>query len=128
MDSKLSERLASCTEFILASDAAVRGQFGHIARYDEIPLQDPPAKIRTGAVYKTILEEDQALQKYLDENLSTGNVRLTRSATSPPILFVCKKDGSLRLVVDYRGLNRLTIRNKYPLPLISKLLDKTRVV
>ena len=44
------------------------------------------------------------------------------------MLFVPKKDGSLRLCVDYRALNRLTIRNKYPLPLISELLDKTRGV
>ena len=43
-----------------------------------------------------------------------------------PILFVCQKDGSLRLCVDFRALNHLTIPNKYPLPLISELLDKTR--
>ena len=92
----------------------------------EIPLQDQQAKIQIGAVYKTTWEEDEALQKYLDKNLSTGKVRRSRSTTGAPILFVRKKDGSQRLVIDYRALNRLTIPNKYPLPLISELLDKTR--
>ena len=92
----------------------------------EIPLQDPRAKIPTGAAYKTTWNKDEALQKYLDENLAIGKVRRSRSPTGAPILFVHKKDGSLRLVVDYRALNRLTIPNKYPLPLISELLDKTR--
>jgi len=92
----------------------------------EIPLQDPKAKIPTGAIYKTTWEEDEALQTYLRENLPTGKVRRSRSAAGAPILFVKKKDGSLRLCVDYRALNRLTIPNKYPLPLISNLLDKTR--
>jgi len=56
-------------------------------------------------------------------------VDLFRSSTSPagaPILFVKKKDQSLRLCVDYRGLNKITIKNKYPLPLINELLDRFR--
>jgi hypothetical protein len=92
----------------------------------EIPLQDPKAKIPTGAIYKTTWEEDEALQRYLDENLPTAKIRRSRSATGAPILFVRKKDGSLRLCVDYRALNRLTVPNKYPLPLIAEMLDKTR--
>jgi len=92
----------------------------------EIPLRDPKAKIPTGAIYKTTREEDEALQTYLRENLPTGKVRRSRCAAGAPILFVKKKDGSLWLCVDYRALNRLTIPNKYPLPLISELLDKTR--
>ena len=78
----------------------------------EIHLQDPYAKIPTGAVYKTTWEEDEALQKYLDENLPAGKVRRSRSATGAPILFVGKKDESLSLVVDYKALNCLTIPNK----------------
>ena len=77
-------------------------------------------------MYKTTWEEDEALQKYFDENLPTGKVRRSPSTTGVPILFVRNKDGSLRLVVDYRALNRLTIPNMYPLPLIGQLLDKTR--
>ena len=55
-----------------------------------------------------------------------GKVRYSHSSTAAPILFVHNKDRSLRLCVDYRALNPLTIPNKYPLPLISELLDKTR--
>jgi len=98
----------------------------HKAWDHEIPLQDPNAKIPTGAIYKTTWEEDEALQTYLKKELPTGKVRYSRSATGAPILFVRKKVESLRLCVDYRALNRLTIPNKYPLPLISELLDKTR--
>ena len=79
-----------------------------------------------GPIYKTTCEEDEALLNYLNENLPTGKVRRSRSASASPILFVTKKDGSLRLCVDYRALNRLTIPNKYLLPLISELLDKTK--
>ena len=114
-------RYAACVSSQQAARLSEHKPWDH-----EIPLQDPQTKLRTGAVYKTTWEEDEALQEYLDENLPTGKVRCSRSATGAPILFVCKKDGSLRLVVDYRALNRLTIPNKYPLPLISELLDKTR--
>ena len=93
----------------------------------QIPLQDPNAKIPTGAISKTTWEEDEALHKYLQENIPTGKVRHSRSAAAAPMLFVRKKDGSLRLCVAYRDLNRLTIPYKYPLPLIIELLDKTRV-
>ena len=91
-----------------------------------MPLQDPQGKISTGAAYKTTLYQDEELQKCLDGNLLTRKVRRSRSATGTPIMFVLKKDGSLRLVIDYRPRNHLNIPNKYPLPLISELLDKTR--
>ena len=82
-------------------------------------LQDPNAKILKGAIYKTTSEEDEALCKYLPANIRTGKVRHSGSTAAAPILFVRKKDGFLRLCVDYRDLNRLTKPNKYPLPLIS---------
>ena len=92
----------------------------------QIPLLDPNARILMQAIYKTIWEEDKDLHKYLDKNIPTGKVRRSCSAATAPIVFVHKKDGSLRLSVDYRALNHLMISNKYPLPLISELLDKTR--
>ena len=92
----------------------------------QIPLIDPHVKIPTGAIYKTTWEEDEALQKYLKSEVPTGKVRRSRSSTGAPILFVRKKDGTLRICVEYRALNQLTIPNKYPLPLISELLDKTK--
>ena len=77
-------------------------------------------------MYKTTWEEDEGLRKYLLENILTGKVQRSCSAANAPILCACMKDGSLRLCVDYRALNPLTIPNKYPLPLISELLEKTR--
>ena len=92
----------------------------------QIPLPDPNAKIPTGAIYKTILEEDKGLRKYLQEHIPTGKVQHSHSTADAPILFGCKKDGTLILCVDSRSLNRLTVPNKYPLPLLSELLDKTK--
>jgi hypothetical protein len=64
------------------------------------------------------------LHEYLDENLEKGFIQHLKSPTNAPILFVKKKDGSLRICVDYCGLNQLTIKNHYLLPLISRLLDQ----
>ena len=58
----------------------------------------------------------------MDENLSKGFIRAYSSPAGAPILFVKKSDGSLRLCVDYRGLNAGTIKNRYPLPLIRETL------
>ena len=80
----------------------------------KIPLQDPNIKIPTGAIYKTTWEEDKALRKYLQENIATGKIQCSHSAAATLILFVYKKDRSLRPYVDYRALNSLTISNKYP--------------
>ena len=91
----------------------------------EIPLI-PGSKPPFGPIYKTTWEEEVALSKYIEDNLPTQKIRKSRSSAAAPILFVRKKDGSLRLCVDYRGLNKVTIPNKYPLPLISELIDKTR--
>ena len=64
------------------------------------------------------------LRKYIDENLAKNFIRHSKSPAGAPILFVKKKDGSLRMCVDYRGLNKVTKKDHYPLSLISKLLDQ----
>jgi hypothetical protein len=66
--------------------------------------------------------ELEALRKWLEENLSKGFIRVSSSPAGAPILFVKKGDGSLRLCVDYRGLNEGTIKNRYPLPLLHETL------
>src|SRR5690606_13940130 len=68
-------------------------------------------------------ELDQ-LKEYLTENLAKNRIRPSQSAAASPVLFVPKKDGTLRLCVDYRGLNKITLKNRYPLPLISEILDR----
>ena len=68
----------------------------------------------------------KALREYLDSSLKKGWIRRSITPAGAPILFVPKKDGGLRLCVDYRGLNAVTVRNCTPLPLISETLDRLR--
>lgn len=70
--------------------------------------------------------EQKQLDEFLEENLRTGRIRPSKSPMAAPVFFVKKKDGSLRLVQDYRKLNAMTVKNRYPLPLISDLVDKLR--
>ncbi|SOV09705.1 uncharacterized protein UDID_19292 [Ustilago sp. UG-2017a] len=94
--------------------------------YDhQIPLEEgksPPF----GPIYSLSEHELKTLREYLEENLAKGFISPSDSPAVSPILFVKKKDGSLHLCVDYRGLNQITIRNRYPLPLIDELLDRLR--
>ena len=69
-------------------------------------------------------EELVVLLKYLKDNLSTGFIRASSSAAAAPVLFVKKPEGGLRFCVDYRALNKLTVKNRYPLPLIKETLDR----
>src|SRR5437588_8589501 len=58
--------------------------------------------------------------------LEQGKITPSKSPAGAPILFVPKKNGKLRLCVDYRGLNNVTVKNKYPLPLIDPLREKVK--
>ena len=88
--------------------------------YDHrIPLSEgfsPPF----GKLYAMSQPELVALKTFLEENLSKGFIRASSSPAGAPVLFVKKSDGSLRLCVDYRGLNAGTIKNRYPLPWYRK--------
>jgi len=64
------------------------------------------------------------LDKYLNKMMAEGKIADSESPYGSPILFVPKPDGSLRLCVDYRNLNKLTILKKYPLPLMDELRDR----
>jgi hypothetical protein len=75
-----------------------------------------------GPLYSLSRHELEALKEWLEENLSKGFIRTSSSPAASPILFVKKGDGSLRLCVDYRGLNEGTIKDRYPLPLIQETL------
>ena len=77
-----------------------------------------------GLIYNLSPLELKALREYIEENLASGFIQHSRSPCGAPIFFVKKKDGSLHLVVDYRGLNKVTVRNRYALPLIPSLLER----
>ena len=77
-----------------------------------------------GPIYSLGPVELETLKTYIETNLANGFIRPSKSPAGAPILFDRKPDGSLRLCVDYQGLNNLTIKNRYPLPLIGESLDR----
>jgi hypothetical protein len=77
-----------------------------------------------GPIYAFAKKEQQKLCKYLEINLQRGLIRYSRSPAGAPILFVPKKNGKLRLCVNYRKLNQITKKNRNTLPFISEILDK----
>ena len=76
-----------------------------------------------GPLYNLSEYQLKTLREYIDENLANGFIRPSKSSAGAPVLFTPKPDGTLRLCVDYRGLNSMTIKNRYPLPLIDEILD-----
>jgi hypothetical protein len=80
-----------------------------------------------GLIYPLSQSELSAIHEFLDEHLSIGFIRPTKSPYRAPVLFIKKKDSSLRLCVDFCSLNAITQKDKYPLLLITDLLDAPRV-
>jgi hypothetical protein len=76
--------------------------------------------------YRMAVEELKELKKQLTELQEAGYIRPSSSPWGAPMLFVQKKDGSQRMCVDYRSLNGVTMKNKYPLPRIEDLFDQMR--
>ena len=75
-----------------------------------------------GSLYSLSQSELQTLREFIDEHVRIGFIRPSISPHGAPVLFVRKKDGSLRLCVDFRGLNKISKKDRYPLPFISDLL------
>jgi hypothetical protein len=104
--------------------------------FSEIPPGLPPDRgighaINTGdnspisqPMYRMSPKEKECAEKMVSDLLAKGWIRPSHSPYSAPILFVQKKDGSLRMCTDYRALNSKTIRDRYPLPRIDDLLDR----
>ncbi|GKB11791.1 putative reverse transcriptase domain-containing protein [Tanacetum coccineum] len=89
-------------------------------RIDLIPRATPVAK----SPYRLAPSEMQELSEQLQELQDKGFIRPSHSLWGAPVLFVKKKDGSFRMCIDYRELNKLTIKNRYPLPRIDDLFDQ----
>ena len=91
--------------------------------YDhKIPLEDKKQPT-FGALYSMSQDELKVLWKYLNDHLSKGFIRASSSLAAAPVLFVHKPGEGLRFCVDYWGLNAITVKNRYPLPLIKETLD-----
>ena len=74
--------------------------------------------------YRMAPVEQEELKKNIDELLAKGYILPSSSPWASLVLFVEKKDGAKRMCVDYRALNAVTIKNKYPLPRIDDLFDQ----
>src|SRR6202045_3536294 len=80
-----------------------------------------------GKLYNMSEVELKMLKDYLDNMLDKGFIQLSKSPVGAPVLFAKKKDRGLRLCVDYRGLNKITQKNRYPIPQIETLVDQLRL-
>ncbi|GJX44125.1 hypothetical protein Tco_0260801 [Tanacetum coccineum] len=87
---------------------------------DLVPGAAPVAR----APYRSAPSEMKELSKKLKELSNKGFIRPSSSPWGAPVLFVKKKDGSFRMCIDYRELNKLTVKNRYPLPRIDDLFDQ----
>jgi hypothetical protein len=141
---------AECTIRGVATDLAIQAgeqqteaelpkEYQEFARLfnDEAADRFPPSRewdhaidLKPGApdvldckVYPMTRDEDTALEKFLDKMVAKGYIHPSKSPYASPFFFVKKKDGKLRPVQDYRRLNSHTVRNQYPLPLISQLIS-----
>jgi hypothetical protein len=76
--------------------------------------------------YRMDVKDLVELKKQIEKLLEKGFIRPSSSPWGAPVLFVSKKDGSRRMCVDYKSLNEVTIKNKYPLPRIEDLFDQTK--
>jgi hypothetical protein len=85
-----------------------------------MPGVAPPTK----APYRMNHEELRELKVQLEELLAKGYIKLSKSPYGAPVLFIHKKDGTLRMCVDYRALNKVIMKNRYPLPRIDDLFDR----
>jgi hypothetical protein len=75
-------------------------------------------------MYRLSPAEKQEMQNQMTDFLQQGLIRPSSSPFGNPILFVKTKDGTMWMVIDYRSLNKITVKNCYPLPLIDDLLDR----
>lgn len=104
--------------------------------FDDLPPGLPPDRgtpftINTGDShpvfsrgYRHTPKEREQVEEQIKEYLEKGWIRPSSSPYGAAVLFVQKKDGSLRMCVDYRGLNKVTIKDRFPLPRIDDLIDK----
>ena len=102
----------------LPSGLPPKRQIDH--RIELEPFQNPPSR----PTYRMSQPEMDELKKQLSELRDKRYIQESKSPYGAPVIFVKKKDGTMRMCIDYRALNKITIKNKYPLPRIDELLDR----
>jgi len=88
-----------------------------------IPLVEGARSV-SARPYRYTPQQKDEIQRQIKEMLSQGFIRLSTSPFASPVLLVRKKDGSRRFCIDYRMLNAITVKNKYPMPIVDELLDE----
>ena len=117
-------------------EAEIRQKFAEMFR-EELPLEMPPdrgvehrielvegAQPQSRGIYRLSYAEQHELKRQLQELTDQGFIRPSQSPWGAPVLFVPKKNGKLRMCIDYRALNKLTVKNSYPIPRIEDLIDQ----
>jgi len=92
----------------------------------EINLMEEAPRELNAKAYAMTIKEEEALNQWLDKQLKVGLIVESKSRYAAPCFYIPKKDGSLRLVQDYRKLNQVMIKDKTPLPLIGEVIDKLK--
>jgi hypothetical protein len=92
--------------------------------YDHRINLEPGMAPGYGPLYGISQDKLRVLKKYLDDNFKKGFIRASSSPAASPVLFVRRPGGSLRFCVDYRALNAITVKYRYPLPLVSETLAR----
>ncbi|CAK1599244.1 unnamed protein product [Parnassius mnemosyne] len=115
---RLLEILTKYSDFFLSGTATttVKDSEMHIKLTTDVPVYYRPYKLSHGEKLK--------VRTIVKDLLDKGIIRESDSEYASPILLVKKKDGSDRMVVDYRALNRITVKTRYPLPLINDYIDR----
>ena len=80
-------------------------------------------KPQKGKIYSLSKNEREKVQNFVEDQLRKGYIRLSKSPQKSPVFFVGKKDRSKQMVIDYRNLNDQTVKNNYPLLLITDLIN-----
>ncbi|KAK3548024.1 hypothetical protein QTP70_002689 [Hemibagrus guttatus] len=86
----------------------------------------PGEPVPKGRIYSLTLPEEKAMEEYTKEALAQGYIRPSTSPAASSFFFVAKKDGGLRPCIDYRALNKITVKFRYPLPLVPAALERLR--
>jgi len=90
----------------------------------EIPLEDGKVPKHNGWLRRLSKKEEDFLKDYIEKHEKKGFIRPSKSSIAHGVLFAPKKDGGLRVCIDYRPLNTITKKNRYPLPRIDELQDR----
>ena len=108
------------------ADVFSKSKAYNLARHRPYDLKidiEEGATLLVSPMYQLSQVELQALRDFIEEHLCSGFIHQTSSLHGVPVLFVKKKDGGLRLCIDYHGLNMISKKDHYPLPFISDLLS-----